>query len=430
MNRNHNHIEPRNEHVQELLEAVPNWMIRYGNTLILLLIVLLFVLSWFIKYPDILTSEVQIITKLPSQEKYAKTTGKFDTILVHNNAFVSEGDVLAIIENTANYNHIQRLKSTLDTIQLNTDNFNFPLNDLPILFLGEIDSEYVTFENNYLNYRLNNELQPFANEQNGNKLTKTQLYSRLKTLKNQKQITKSELSYFKKDLERQQLLFAKGVIAKQTIESKELEYLNAERNYANIDASISQIKEAISKTNTNEVSTSIKQTKERIRLLKNVIQSFNQLKIALQKWEMKYTITSDINGKVVFSESWSKNQAINDGDLICTIIPENNTSYIAKLESPAHNSGKIKKGQFVNVSIENYPEAEFGSIQGQVESISLLTNSNGNYVIDVILPQQLVTSYNKSIQFKYGMRGKAKIITEDLRVVERLFYQLKNVFKN
>ncbi|WP_299526045.1 HlyD family efflux transporter periplasmic adaptor subunit [Winogradskyella sp.] len=424
------HIELRSEHVQELLETVPNWMIRYGNLLILIFMLMFLMLSWFIKYPDIINSEAQITTKLPPQKTYAQLSGKLDSILIRDSQYVKQGDILAIIENTANFEHIQRLKSIIDTIKPNNQNFDFPLDDVPILFLGDIDSEYAIFENSYIQYQLNKQYQPFNNEQRGNQYSRSQLYSRLKTLESQKQINKAELTFQKKDLERQQQLFAKGVIAKQTLESKELAYLQAERNYANIDASISQIREAIADANTSAISTSIKKTKEEISLLKNVIQSFNQLKRALKDWEMKYTIISEISGEVAFSKSWVKYQMVNQGDLLFTIIPEQNSAYIAKLKTPAQNSGKVKIGQTVNIRLENYPDNEFGKLQGSIESISLLADKEGFYFIIVALPDKLITSYDKEIVFKHEMRGSAEIITEDLRLIERFFYQLKNVFNN
>ncbi|MCD2260449.1 HlyD family secretion protein [Psychroserpens luteolus] len=430
MKENEKHIELRSEHIQELLEGVPNWMIRYGNLLILAFIIMFLMLSWFIKYPDIIVSEAHITTKLPPQKKYAQITGKIDSILITDNETLKENNTIAVIENTANFEHIQLLKSVIDTIKPNNKNFKYPIDELPILFLGDIDSEYALFENNYILYQLNQKLKPFANEQNGNQFSKGQLYTRLRTLQSQKRTNETELVYQKKYLERQQRLFENGVISRQTLESEELKYLQAERNFANMDASISQIKEAIANANTNEVSTSIKKTKEEISLLKNVIQSFNQLKRALIDWEMTYTITSDINGKVAFSELWTKHQTVNQGELLFTIIPEQNSSYIAKLKTPAQNSGKIKIGQTVQIKLENYPEAEYGDIKGQIESISLLADEDGYYLITVSLPSKLITSYDKEIPFRYEMRGSAKIITEDLRLIERFFYQLKNVFNN
>ncbi|WP_298903706.1 HlyD family efflux transporter periplasmic adaptor subunit [uncultured Psychroserpens sp.] len=422
-------IELRSEEVQDVLESVPHWMIRYGNMVLLALIIMLLFISWFVKYPDIITSEAAVTTKLPPQKKYVRLSGRLDSLFVKDNQMVNKGDILALIENPANYNHIKRLKSTIDTIKLNDKKFSFPLEELPILFLGEIDSEYALFENSYLQYQLNKELQPFSNEQNGNRISKAQLYARLNTLKNQKTIQKQELDFQKKELERHQKLFNKGVISKQEIESKELVYLQSERNYANMDASISQIREAIGNANTNTINTTINQTKEDIGLLKNVIQSFNQLKRALISWEMKYAVVSDMDGKVAFSKLWVTNQRVNQGDLLFTIIPEENSAYIAKLKTPAQNSGKIKTGQTVNIKLENYPDTEFGTIQGHIKSISLLPDENGFYLITVSLPDKLITSYKKEIPFRYEMRGSAEIITEDLRLIERFFYQLKNVFK-
>jgi len=57
------------------------------------------------------------------------------------------------------------------------------------------------------------------------------------------------------------------------------------------------------------------------------------------------------------------------------------------------------------------------------------TDENGNYLIDVELPKELITTYGKTIEFKHEMKGTAEIITEDLRLIERFFYQLKNILK-
>ena len=56
-----------------------------------------------------------------------------------------------------------------------------------------------------------------------------------------------------------------------------------------------------------------------------------------------------------------------------------------------------------------------------------MPDSEGFYLIDVDLPSKLITSYNKEIAFKQEMRGATEIITEDLRLIDRFFYQLKNI---
>ena len=427
MPNNIDNIELRSEDVQEILSAVPNWMIRWGNLLVLILIVMLLGISWFVRYPDIITAEAMITTQIPPQKEFAKTTGILIAVLVNDNDLVKKNQPLAIIENTANYKDVYILKSVIDTIKINNQSFNFPINDLPILFLGDIESQYALFENSYIQYKLNAKFQPFSNEAHANQYSISELNRRLNSLLSQRDLNKTELEFKQKDLERSKTLYEKGIISTQDYENKQLEIAQAQRNYKNFESSISQIRESISNAHRTSKGSEINRIKEEMVLLKNVIQSFNQLKKSIKDWENRYVLKSNINGKVSFLNYWNVNQTVNQGDLVFTIIPNENSAFIAKLKSPAQNSGKIKTGQQVNIKLENYPDTEFGTLQGAIKSISLVPNNEGQYLIDVSLPKTLITSYNKTIDFKQEMRGAAEIVTEDLRLIERFFYQFKNV---
>jgi len=430
MSKNLQKIELRSEEVQEILTQVPNWMIRWGSVLFLSLIVLLLAISWFIKYPDIIVSEVLVTTEIPPQKEYAKATGKFDAILVKDNEIVQKNQNLAIIENTANYKDVLLLKSVIDTIKIkHNETFYFDMDKLPVLFLGDLETNFSLFENAYLQYRLNVELQPFANDAIANKTTLTELNRRLTNLKTQKNIQQTELQFKKKDLNRNKILFEKGIISAQEYENKQLNYLQAERNFKTMSSSISQLRESISNAKKASKGTKISSTKEEIILLKNVIQTLNQLKQSIKNWELRYLLQSNIKGKVSFLNVWDKNQTVKQGDLVFTIIPIENSSFIAKLKTPTQNSGKIKIGQKVNIKLSNYPEYEFGMLKGTVKNISLVPNKDGFYLIDVSLPKKLITTYNKEITFKQEMQGTAEIITEDLRLFHRFFYQFKKVLQ-
>jgi multidrug resistance efflux pump len=422
-----NDSDIRSEDVQEILSAVPNWMIRYGNMLILGLIIMLLIISWFVKYPDVIAADTMITTQIPPQKEYARTTGDISAILVNDSDLVHKNQPLAIIENTANHQDVYVLKTIIDTIKVNGTSFDFPMESLPILFLGDIEASYALFENSYIQYKLNSKLQPFSNEALANRYSISELSSRLNSLKAQRDINKTELDFKLKDLERSKSLFEKGIISSQDYDNKQLEIAQAQRNYKNYETSISQIREAISNAQKNSKGTEINREKEEMILLKNVIQTFNQLKKNIKEWENRYVLKSNIDGRVSFLNVWNENQTVNQGDLAFTIIPSNNSSFIAKLKSPAQNSGKIKVGQTVNIKLESYPEAEFGTLQGTINSISLIPNQDGQYLIDVNLPKTLTTSYNKTLIFKQEMKGVAEIITEDLRLIERFFYQFKSV---
>ncbi len=133
--------------------------------------------------------------------------------------------------------------------------------------------------------------------------------------------------------------------------------------------------------------------------------------------------------KVSFLQIWTENQTVNAGDNVFTIIPANEKGYIGKVKAPALNSGKIKIGQDVNIRLANFPDREFGVLKGKIKNISLTPDKDGNLLIDVSLANGLETSYKKQITFQQEMSGTADIVTEGLRLIERLLYQFRDVFK-
>ena len=126
---------------------------------------------------------------------------------------------------------------------------------------------------------------------------------------------------------------------------------------------------------------------------------------------------------------WSKNQTVNEGDNVFSIIPKNENGFIGKIKAQAKNSGKIRISERVNIKLDNYPDIEFGIINGKIQAISLTPDKDGNILIDVALPDGLKTSYNKKIEFRQEMTGTADIVTQDLRLIERLLYQFRGIFK-
>lgn len=429
MSKKINNIQLRSEEVQEILARVPHWMVRYGNTIFLGLILMILLLSWFIKYPDIIASEALVTTSLPPQKEYAKTFGRISHLLVENNQEVAADTPLAILENAADYKDVFFLKSIMDTIRTDSKSFEFPMDGLPILFLGDLETDFALFQNNYYQYKLNKDLRPFANEALANKFTESELQARLSLLENQKDINKNELLFKEREIARHKSLFEKGVISSQEYENKQLEYFQAERNYKNISVSISQLRESINSAKRNSKGNQITERTEELKQLKAVLQSYNQLKKAIRDWELQYVFISHIDGKVSFLNAWSENQNVEAGNLLFTIIPSTHSTFIAKLKAPIQNSGKIKKRQKVNIRLENFPDEEFGMLTGVVHNISLLPDKEGFFAVDVELPKKLITNYNKEIVFTQEMKGVGEIITEDLRLIERFFYQLRNVFK-
>lgn len=417
------------EEVRDVLSEPPRALFRWGNTMLFGFIVLLLLLSYFIKYPDIITAPVKITTQIPPEKIIARNTGAIKKIFIEDRAIVGENVPLAIIENTANYKDVFKLMEIIDTVYIDPENFVFPIEETYFLQLGDIKNAFTLFEKEYLRYRLNKNLTPYQIESNAQQFEVQQLRTRLELMQQQKSIGQTELELQRKDLDRFKKLYQNGIIAAQEWETKKLEFLRNEKDLKNLGLQISQLRSAIIDLNRNRQTTTVNKKMDKVNLLRNAFQAFNQLKEAINAWELNFLLSSSISGKVSFLQIWSENQVVVSGETIFTIIPQKAENYIGKVLASDQNSGKLKIGQIVNIHLVSYPYREFGILEGKVESISLSPNREGFYLIDVSLPEKLITSYGEKINFKQEMTGTANIITEDLRLIERFFYQLREVFK-
>ena len=192
MPNNTDNYNLRSEEVQDILTAVPNWTVRSGSALLCVLIVMFLFMSWFIKYPDIIEAQAVLTTENPPQKEYAKNGGKLQHLLVTNEEVVFPNSDLAVLENTAVYKDVQFLKQILDTIAITKNNFQFPIEQMPLLFLGEINTAYALFENNYMRYDINKKEQPFNTKKASHKNSASELQIRLQTLASQKVIQQNE----------------------------------------------------------------------------------------------------------------------------------------------------------------------------------------------------------------------------------------------
>ena len=422
-------FELRSEEVQDILTKVPHWMIRWGTVLIFAIIFMLFFISWFIKYPDVVNTQIIITTNIPPEKVVSKSSGRIEAILVKDKSIVSKNSTLAIIENTASYKDVFLLKKIVDQYNINDPKKAFPFALLKNTQLGEIESAFAVFQKDYQAEQLNQKLQPFEVETKAQISEKVQIKERLDILQQQKVINESELQLQKNEIARFETLFNKGIISAQEMEAKKLSYLQAQKSYRGLLSSISQLKSSLIDNSKLSQNSQISGTKEEVTLGRNMAQSFYQLKKVIKDWELAYTLKSSVSGVVTFLQVWTENQTINVGDNVFSIIPNAKNGFVGKVKAPALNSGKIKVGQTVNIRLANFPDREFGVLKGKIKNISLVPDKDGNLLLDVELPNGLMTSYKKKILFQQEMKGSAEIVTEDLRLIERILYQFKSIFE-
>ena len=98
----------------------------------------------------------------------------------------------------------------------------------------------------------------------------------------------------------------------------------------------------------------------------------------------------------------------------------------------------VEAGQRVDIQLHSFPAVEFGSIEAVVASVALLpgepipgepasvgrAGAGKGYRVDVDLPEPFVTTHGRTLPFTPNAVGTARIITEDRRLLGRLFHKL------
>lgn len=63
MNKNINNISLRSEEVQEIMGEIPAKIVRWGTTILSIIIIILLAGSYFFKYPEVINSDIQVTVK-------------------------------------------------------------------------------------------------------------------------------------------------------------------------------------------------------------------------------------------------------------------------------------------------------------------------------------------------------------------------------
>ncbi|WP_295230150.1 HlyD family efflux transporter periplasmic adaptor subunit [uncultured Chryseobacterium sp.] len=419
-------IELRSESVQDILTQPPHWMIRWGNTIILIILVMVLIMSYLIKYPEFVPAPVVVTSQNPPEKLEARTNSKIEKIFIKNHQQVRKNDILMVMQSTANYQDVLALKKIVDS--LTPDQLqSFPLHETSHFKLGELQGDYNSFAKAFQDEALFTRLQPYAPENLAANQSISEYRARIATLQQQKKLEQAKYELTRKSYQRSQDLFNQGVISAVELENEKIKFIQEQQNLENIKISLSQMEEGISNLNKTKSGTAISTEKDKITYSSQTLQLFEQLRKTLKQWEQNYLIVSSTDGVASFQQFFGENQFVKTGDAILTILPENKEQLVGRMSVPSVNSGKVKTGEKVLIKLDNYRFQEYGIIEGRVQNISMSPDDKGNYYVDVILPKGLRTSYNKTLPFDKELRGNAEIVTQDLRLIERFFYQMRKL---
>lgn len=422
-------IEIRSEEVQEIIGNPPRWIIRWGVSILFILVVVLIIGSYFYKYPEIIQSTVIINTENMPAVIVAKSSGKLEEIFVQDKALVEKNAPLAILENGAVFKDVTLLQQRIDTIKqkLISDkkmDYSLPEN----LVLGDIQPTYMSFTKALKDYEIYKETDFLAKKAEG---LKTQIgqYQKLYTkMVSQTSIYKEQLELIENQLKRDSMLLNSKAISKSDYEKSKSTYLQYKLSFESSRVSLDNTQITIAQMGQNLLEINQQSYEQRKQLLLSLHTSIDNLQNQINAWTKMYVLTTPISGKVTFVKFWSKNQNVQSGNEVFSVVPTAESKIVGKIKLPIKGSGKVKEGQQVNIKIDNYPYLEYGIVIGKINSVSLMP-SESNYSVEVEFPNGLTTNYHKKLAFGQDMQGTAEIITEDIRLIERFVQPLRYILK-
>ena len=424
-------IELRSDEFQEIVQQSPRWMIRSGIVLIFGFLMLILGGSYFFRYPDVINTNIVVLSENPPAYLAARTTARIDSLVATDQQLVAKNQVIAILESTANYEDAMKLKELLHVLEpfiLTFDTLSAITPEVG-LQLGDIQSDYSSFVRLYNDYFsfLRLKLHPKKIRSLKQQVAMNRIY--YDRLWSQKQDMEADLRIGNNQFKRDSVLQIKAVLSELDLEKSKGVLLQKKFNTNGARTKLAETQGAIIKLEQDVVDDQMAYADQIKKAQNLLIEEMNVLKSRLTFWEQTFIVRSPIAGIVSFTNFYNKNQQVKKDEIVFAVIPEKQSLIIGRISLPLKGAGKVTIGQRVNIRFDNFPYMEYGFLNGTIKNISLMPN-NENYVVEVELPQNMKTNYNIPLKFSQEMKGTAEIITEDLRLIERFFNPVKSMLKH
>lgn len=430
MPRGFEEAEIRSEEVQDILGRIPSWITRNGIAIVYSVIIILILGSWLFKYPDFVMAPIVVTSENPPAKLLARVDGKISDIFVVDKQKVAAGHLMARLESPVNYNDLCYLKAQMKKLEFFMQSFDF---SQKIIFrenysLGEMQSLYTDFLKKYADYLSFTERNYYARKIQSLKdqVSMSRIY--FERQQEQKKIMEQEIEVPMNKYFRDSMLYKKGIISLEDYEHSKGAFLSQQSQLQAMRTTLAETQLKINEAD-QAVIDKVNQSEQELKAYQlQLTESHNNLMAAIDVWELNYLLRSPVAGEVTLSKFWSKNQNVSKGEMVFTVIPVHESKLLGKVQLNRIGSGKVKPGQRVNIKFDNYPYMEYGMVEGRVNRISKVP-TNDYYALEVDLPNGMISTYGKTFEFNNEIQGSAEIVTEDLRLIQRIFNPIKSLFK-
>lgn len=412
------------EQVNEIISAPPKRILRWGTAIIVSVFLLMLLLAWLIRYPDIVPAPVEITTMIPPVTLTAKKTGRISILYVKNGQDVSSGSLLAVMETAASISEFRELRAITDTVK--TPERLSPDRLPPFSGLGELQPLYAAFLKaltEYDTYIKNDIYAVRIKSITGEMQELTEYIGRLKA---KERLLVENMRLEKKQFERDSGLYTSQVLSESDYEKSKQLY-NA-RRLALQEVRLEQSAKSLELAEKNQVLQDYRllREQEKMKLGSALREAWQNLRAEMRIWEINYLLISPVDGTVTFTKYWSENQSVLADEPVLTVVPSDAGEYVGRINLSMQRSGKVKVGSEASIKLSGYPYMEYGMVRGIVRSKSLVATGD-YYTIELELPDGLTTLYGEKLEFTQKMQGTAEIMTDKMRLLQKMINPFRHI---
>ena len=429
-------LTPNNQRsilVTELISAKPPFFIRFGIVIFFFILSFIASICWFIQYPDIVVAKAQLSSSNAPREVITHTDGKLIKIEVKENQIVSKGQILGYMESMANPKSVLFASKQIDSIYnlINQNRTNeiisfFPSirNNKILTDLGELQTQYQIFIQIFTNFKDYLQSGFYLKKKRMLEIDQKNIIKLHEILLIQKKIFEQDLLLTKENYNANEILLNDKVISLSDFRNEKSKLIAKQLSLPQININIIN-----NESQQNEKLKEIAELENQIFIQKNIfLQSLLTIKSQIESWQFKYLLKSPIQGNINFTGFFQENQEFKSGKSLFYVKPPD-TYYFVEILIPQYNFGKVKKGQDVFLKFDAYPFEQYGSVLGKIDYINQTATDSG-YLAKVILPKGFITNYNKPLKYHNNLYAKAEIVTENMRLIERFYYNLTKQIQN
>jgi multidrug resistance efflux pump len=415
------------DELDEILTRPPGALVRWGITVLAVLVGLLLAGAWFIRYPDVIRADITITTEHPPVRVFSRATGRVLQLLVRDTATVQAGEVLAEIDNTTRLENVPVLRrlngQVLMYLQRPTATVQLPP---PTLTFGDLQADVSQLIDQYLQYR-RLVTDPFYAKETAMLRQQIADYRRLVAVnEEQTRINTQEFGNAEQKYLADRQLYLDKVYGR-------LEFLKEENSYfqkkkENETYRRTAIENALTLSEREKQIQTLQHdvAEKKLTLTNSIRQLVGKTENTLSVWQQNYLIKAPAPGRLNYLKILNVNDFVRVSDTLFSIV-QNGQTLIGQATFGVQGIGKLRVGQRVVIRLDDYPYQEFGLLRGTVNQLAPTTNRR-QYRAVITLPNGLGTiAAQNPLTTRPELTGTAELLTDDLRLLERAFYGLRKL---